>query len=432
VKKLDVLFRGWGQNWILGTLADVGGKVHFAFSGEALQRGVEHSPYMLPLSRETRTGFPAHLNGLPGFINDALPDGWGMLLMDRMFRQLGRDPRTVSPLDRLSFIGDRAMGALSFRPSADLDLTHEDLSLLELANAARDIVQDGDVTALKTLAIVGGSPHGARPKALVQFDTTTHRISTRDDAPGAPWMVKFQAASEHKEVCAIESTYARLARDCGLDIPEARHFDLDKSMAAFAVRRFDRVGGLRVPVQSVAAALHTDFRLPSIDYEQLLQITRRFTQDVREIIKAYESCVFNVVFNNRDDHAKNFAFCMAEDLGWCLSPAYDLTFSSGPGGQHQTSVVGAGEPTRADLLRLAHNSGIDRKVAEATIDRMCANAGSLQPLLTDHDVRASTIKEILKAVNGNVSRCASGSSVALRLGAKPPKPKTPVRSLKKG
>lgn len=163
----------------------------------------------------------------------------------------------------------------------------------------------------------------------------------------------------------------------------------------------------------MAAALHADFRLPSIDYEQLLQITRRFTQDVREIAKSYERCVFNVVFNNRDDHAKNFAFRMADDLRWRLSPAYDLTFSRGPGGQHQTSVVGAGEPTRQDLLRLAHNSGIDRKVAESTIDRMCANAGTLQLLLKDHAVRASTAKEILEAVNGNVSRCAPGSAVAL-------------------
>ena len=420
MKKLDVVFRGWGQAWVLGTLADADGTVHFAYSSEALRRRVEHSPLHLPLEplgARLRSGFPPHFNALPGFINDALPDGWGMLLMDRVFRQAGRDPATLSPLDRLSFIGERAMGALAFVPSADAELGEQDLSLLALARAAQQVIQSNDVAMLKTLARLGGSPHGARPKALVHFDPRSGVINTRstpttpttpttnEGAAGQPWIVKFPAGGEHKEVCAIEATYAELARACGVDVPPTQHFDLGRGLAAFGAQRFDRVHGMRVPVQSFAAALHADFRLPSIDYEQVLRVTRFFTRDERDVARAYRRCVFNVVFNNRDDHAKNFAFLMDDTMRWRLAPAYDLTFSMGPAGQHQTSVLGVGMPGRAELLRLADLGGVDVGLAEEIIKAVCAQVPSLQRRLSNAGVRAATVRHMAGAVAANAARC---------------------------
>ena len=50
----------------------------------------------------------------------------------------------------------------------------------------------------------------------------------------------------------------------------------------------------------------------------------------------------NYVIENKDDHAKNFSFLMNEFGEWKLSPAYDLTFSNGPGGEQSTMVLGEG------------------------------------------------------------------------------------------
>ena len=268
------------------------------------------------------------------------------------------------------------------------------------------------MSALKTLAMVGGSPHGARPKALVQYDALSGRISSQEEAPGAPWLVKFNAANEHKEVCAIEQVYADMARASGIDMPGSRQFDLGKDMAAFAVERFDRERDLRVPVQSIAGALHSNFREPSIDYVTVLRLTRLFTRDEREVLKAYQQGVFNVVFNNQDDHAKNFAFRMDEHMRWRLSPAYDLTFARGHRGHHQTSVAGAGVPTRSDMLRLAADGGVDRKAAEAIIERTCAQASKLSQALKDAPIRAGTAQDIARAVSLNVKRCAGPPSAA--------------------
>ena len=409
MKKVDVLFKGWGQDWVLGTLADNGNDLVFEYSPEALRRGIEFSKLKLPLRPQAYSGFPDCLARLPGLVSDALPDGWGLLLMDKVFLGNGRDPSRVSPLDRLTFIGDRAMGALAFKPSDDLTLADADLSLLELARAAHDVIEDKDTKALKALALVGGSPQGARPKVLVQFDAGSRTVSSRDNGPGTPWLVKFPARSEHAEVCAIEYAYSIVARSCGLEISPTFHFEIDKSLAAFGVERFDRVGGLRVPVHSFAGALHADFRTPSLDYRDVLRATRFFTSDEQEVRKAFLRCAFNVVFNNRDDHAKNFALRMTRHMEWKLAPAYDLTFNRGPRGQHQTSIMGEGlAPGRANLLDLARNCQVPQPFAVEAIDQVCAGAERLATALNDAGMRRSTLKTLMDAVQINARRCAGG------------------------
>lgn len=409
MKKVDVIYQGWGQNWILGTLAQSGRLILFEYTQEALRRGVKFSELSVPLKAHTYSGMPDFLGGLPGFIADALPDGWGLLLMDRVFRKAGRDPSSLTSLDRLAFIGERAMGALVFKPSSDITLGPEYLTLQELAEAAREVIEDRDTHALNALALLGGSPHGARPKALVQFDLANRTISTAPDGAGSPWLVKFPAQNEHPEVCGIEVAYAQLARSVGIDMPAVHLFNISPKLAAFGVERFDRFNGMRVPVQSLAAALHADFRIPSLDYEGMLAATRFLTQSQAEVRKAFERCVFNVVFNNKDDHAKNFAFRMNDRMQWALSPAYDLTFNVGPAGYHQTSVMGeAKQPSQAHLLRLAKQCDISEAMARQTIEGMCDAAPALNNLLDAAEVRKATRQRITQAVDQNARRCAGG------------------------
>ena len=408
MKKLEVLFYGWGQRWLLGTLADNGADLLFEYSPEAQRRGVEFSKLHLPLRSQAFGGFAAHQGSLPGLVADALPDGWGLLLMDKLFLKGGRNPSALSPLDRLAFIGERAMGALAFQPSDDLALTIADMSLLELAQAAQQVEQGRESKALKELALVGGSPHGARPKALLQLDLPTRTVSTRADAPGEPWLLKFPARGEHAEVCAVEYAYSNMARACGIEMPPTIHFRNDARLAAFGVQCFDRERGMRVPVHSFAGALNADFRLPSLDYRDVLRATRFFTGDEQEVRKAFARCVFNVVFHNRDDHAKNFALRMSERMEWKLAPAYDLSFNAGPRGQHQTAVMGEGlRPGRQELLALAKNCDVPLALADAAIERICETAQGLAQALDAAGVRKATRKLVGDAVQECVRRCSS-------------------------
>jgi len=162
------------------------------------------------------------------------------------------------------------------------------------------------------------------------------------EAPGSEaWLVKFPARGEHPEVCAVEAVYAECLRAFGIETAETLHFSLPGGHAAFATRCFDRQAGMRIPMQSLAAFTGADFRVPgSLDYTQFLRATQLCTNDVRQKAAAFARVVFNVVFNNRDDHPKNFAFTMLRDGHWQLAPAFDVTFNEGPGGYHQMDVMG--------------------------------------------------------------------------------------------
>jgi serine/threonine-protein kinase HipA len=406
VKKLFVYYNGWGEHWLLGTLADNGSDLLFEYSPEALKRGLELSPLRLKLREQAYAGFPSYLQRLPGLISDSLPDGWGLLVMDRLFRKSGLNLEDLSPLDRLAFIGDRGLGALTFEPADVLGLPTKDVTLLALARDVLAVVSGKDGKALRQLALLGGSPHGARPKVLVYYNVSQGTISTLPKAGHRQWLVKFQAETEHKEVCALEELYAQLARDCGLDMPTTQHFDLDKKLAAFGTARFDVEEGLRVPVQTLAAALHADFRLPStVDYTSFLRVTRLFTRDEREVKKAYERAVFNVIFNNRDDHSKNVSFRLGRNLRWALAPCYDLTFSEGPGGEHQMDVCGEGRHiTRAKLLELARQGGLDAAWAGRVIDQFVEHAGHFKSLSSEREIRRATIRHVAAAIDGNRAR----------------------------
>ena len=419
MKKLQVIYDGWGERWSLGTLADTGREILFEYSAQAIARGLQLSPMHQPLPRAGAGAVSfkgeAHSYGLPGFIADALPDGWGMLLMDRALRKLGRNPREVSVLERLAIVGERAMGALSFEPSDEDILPAEKLQLKELAKEVIALQTDDHSgtdkadTQLRHLMQLGGSPQGARPKVLVDFNARTGQLSSGMPLAGSatPWLMKFPAQSEHREVCAIEELYARVARYGGMDMPRSRFFDLGTKYSAFGVERFDRVVKnkqvLRVPIMSMSAYLQADHRLPSLDYEMLLLATLRITGDQREVVKAFERCLFNAIMHNRDDHSRNFAFRMDEQGLWKLSPAFDLTYSFGPGGEHSTSVAGHGKNImRTHLIQVAKAGGISLQVTNRCIDDWLSSAQSMLKLLKELPIRRATLNELMKSTASRI------------------------------
>ncbi|MGC3983692.1 MAG: type II toxin-antitoxin system HipA family toxin [Pseudorhodoferax sp.] len=412
ITRLHVRYLGWGQDWPLGLLSEVQGRLLFEYSPQAVAQGLAFSPLRVPLPRpgavQQAYSGPAHFHGLPGFIADSLPDGWGMLLMDRALRKAGRNPQAVSVLERLAIVGHSAIGALAFEPADPLEAERSDtVRIAELAREVQAVAADDQERSssaqLRRLLLLGGSPQGARPKALLRWQRGENRFAPPDAAQGEPWLLKFPARGEHPEVCALEMFYARLARAGGMDMPEAAHFPLGTRHAAFGVRRFDRApvdaGEQRVPLLSLAALLDADHRLPALDYETVLLATARLTGDYRETLKAFERCVFNVLTHNRDDHAKNFAFRMEPDGRWRLSPAFDLSFSHGPGGQHSTSVAGEGAtPGRAELLQVAQRGGIKAKDAQSCIDHWLHVLQPQPALLGDLPIRQTTLRSLRAAL----------------------------------
>lgn len=311
-------------------------------------------------------------DGLHGVFDDSLPDGWGRLLMDRKLLEIGIHPRMVSNLDRLAWIGRRGMGALRYRPEHQ-GLVEEDkggVDLDSLAAASRAVLAGSAEVVIDELLRVGGSPGGARPKALIGKSDEGQLIHGADDLPDgfSHWLVKFRAKEDLIDAGAIEYAYAFMAAAAGIDVPDVILLPSADSPGHFAIRRFDRLGPRRTHMHTAAGLLNASHRWPSLTYEDLLRATMALTRDQRQVDQMFARMVFNVLAWNRDDHTKNHAFLMDDGGAWTVSPAYDLTFT--PGGEHALTIAGEGaRPTEEHLRRAARSAGVRQEIVEDCLER---------------------------------------------------------------
>lgn len=359
----------------IGRLARRDQKIYFEYADTFLDTPFEISPYHLPVSPGVKTfDLPASFEGLPGVFADSLPDGWGRLLLDRSLRSQGIQPGALSALDRLAYVGPSGMGALVYEPdqSTASNINYA-LNLDQFATQTRDVMSGQASDVLQDLIALNGSSAGARPKAMITLnaDKTIIRHGAHQDLERFdPWVVKFANNQDGADTGAIEYVYGLMAKSSGIEMTETHLFPAKYGAGYFATKRFDRTGVLRIHMLSACGLLHSDFRTPVLEYEDILGYTQALTKDIRQVEKIYRIAVFNVLSHNRDDHSKNFSFLMDEAGEWQVSPAYDLTFSSGPNGYQSTTVMGEGErPDSGHLRHLADAARIAPKKADAIIEQ---------------------------------------------------------------
>ena len=377
VRLLTVLYEPEeGRHVKVGRLAARNRELLFEYEPAFLKQGLELSPFKLPLRSGVLVGNPALWDGLWGAFEDSLPDGWGRLLMDRRAAQAGLSPAALGPLDRLALMGTRSMGALVYQPEVELDLPTV-VSLPEIAADVEAVLHDVEGPDLTRLIALGGSPQGVRPKALVQLSADgTVVFGGRAHRPGCTaWLVKFRARDDDLHAGTLEHAYTRMADAAGIDAPATTMLGRSrKHPGFFAIERFDRRGPHKVHLHTLAGLLHAPHTNPSTTYRDLLLATRLLTHDEAAVSEMFRRACFNVFAHNRDDHTRNFAFLMDERGVWRASPAYDLTFSPGPGGEHAMLVGHEGaNPSETDLLELA--SSVDLKRPRPIIEQVRAEVG---------------------------------------------------------
>lgn len=351
------------------------------------------SPFKLPATAGLQT-----FSRLPGLFDDALPDGWGRLLMDRFLRRQGLSAAEFTELDRLAWLGDRAMGALSFHPpTGPIAEVPAGFDLGRLAREAQKIMAGDAADVLPQLLRAGGSPGGARPKVLIGVRGNVVQAETFDYPEGyEAWMVKFFARDDPPDTGAVEAAYASMAQAAGLYLPPYRLFTL-KEGHFFGVKRFDRDGRRRIHMHSLGNLIGADFRLPCCDYQDVLKAVRILTGNQEDVRRAYRLMLFNIMAHNRDDHVKNFSFLFKPEDGWTLAPGYDLTFAEGPGGEHTTSVCGEGRaPGLSHVRRVAVAAGIEVAAAERIIEEVREGVNTWKAISLKCGVRKSTRERIQK------------------------------------
>jgi len=387
----------------IGRLAINNRQIYFQYHDSFIEQNLNISPFHLPLKSGVFSFDYRLFEGLGGVFNDSLPDGWGRLLFDRFARSFGILPSDITPLDRLTHVGLSGLGALVYEPDHSTNENSDKINLDKLAKQTQEVLDGASDEVLQDLLALNGSSAGARPKALIGLNNDRKNIihGAHDLPEGyAPWIVKFSNAQDGTDAGAIEYVYALMARKAGISMPDAHLFEAKKGAGYFAVKRFDRNGKERFHMHTACGLLHSDFRVPSLDYEDLIALTSALTKDAREIEKLYQLAVFNVLAHNRDDHSKNFSFLMNQKGEWKLSPAYDLTFSSGPRGEQSTMVMGEGRnPSVNHLVKLGQKAKIAKTRIAEIIDQTQTALTNWEILAKEYGVSADNIRLIGKRIN---------------------------------
>ncbi len=366
---LDVRLDIGARRLKVGRLAWRDRRALFEYAPEFLAAGLPLSPLHLPPRPGVQTAPREPFAGMFGVFADSLPESYGRLLLDRRLRSLGRDPNTLTPLDRLALVGESGFGALRFAPAdtiAEDALPMPDLDRLQAEALAVIAGQPSDM--LGALQRLGGSAGGARPKAQVWLGADDASLATAP-APGLePWLVKFRAPGDPEDIGALEAAYAAMATAAGIEVAPYRLLPSRTGPGHFASRRFDRDADGPLHLHSLAGLLQADPDGAAVSYREYLRATQYLTRDIRAVEAAFRRMVFNVIAHNRDDHARNHAFLMNATGDWSLAPAFDLTFSPGPGGEHYLAIDGEGRrPTRANLLAEGVAAGLSAKRLGTTV-----------------------------------------------------------------
>lgn len=383
------------------------GVAFFEYEPSFIATGIELAPLTMPLSPQIYQFSALNwetFKGLPGMLADSLPDDFGNAVLNAWAARQGRNPNSISPLERLLYTGARGMGALEYAPAHRLRRLNasQKIALDDLLSSAQAVLDNrqhfqqalasharDDQQAMLALLSVGTSAGGARPKAVLAFNDDFTQVRSGQVAVPAGfthYLMKFDGVTEHQGsretygdpqgFGVMEYVYHLMASTCGINMMPC-HLLHEGRRRHFLTQRFDRQDNNKVHIQTLTAMAHVDFKKPgSFSYEELFSVARRLKLPAGDAEQLAKRMLFNLVARNHDDHAKNVAFMLKEGR-WRLAPAYDLAYSYKPDSpwvdQHWMSLNGKRKDfKRADIHVLEKMSplfGVNR--LDQWLDEVC-------------------------------------------------------------
>lgn len=377
--------RCWGARVGAVALDERSGFYVFEYERAWADTGVELAPTTMPTrGPQRRYIFPMlavnTYQRLPSMVADSMPDDFGNALTTAYLANQGVASGQITALDRLAYLGTRAMGALEFHPTRGPRTRKSTaIELSELVGAARGALsgqttsESGMTQAISHLIAVGTSAGGARAKAVVALNPETKELHSGQlpaELGFEQWLLKFDGVGADLDLGEsgffgrIEYAYHLMARAAGIEMMPCQLLE-EGGRAHFMTRRFDRLpGGEKVHSQTLCAMAHLDFRqIGAHDYAQLFLNIEQLGLGPQTRAEAFRRMVFNVAAANCDDHTKNFSFVLEKGGRWQLSPAYDITHAHSPTSrwtqQHLMAVNGhTTEITRADVREVGDRFGV--------------------------------------------------------------------------
>ncbi len=391
----------------------------FQYSSEIINK-IEPSPIIMPTARRIFETNRDHINfhNLPYLLADSMPDDFGNRMMKEWLSQKKLSYENINPIDRLTYVGNRGMGALEFIPANHRLKDNADIAINDIYEVAKNVLEQKkkikytniDQDSLTDILRIGTSVGGARAKALValKMDKNDNIIKIK---PGdilqskdySYWLLKIDGANkislgESEGMGKIEYAYYLLAQSAGIEMSKSMLIE-EESRCHFITKRFDRnENGEKIHMQTFGALAGIDYKIQNAtSYETLFRLMKRLQLTYNQFEQQYRRMIFNVVARNHDDHVKNFSFLMNDQNEWKISPAYDICYSYSPRGNwtnsHQSSIAGKNDHfTLKDLMEFGNLFGI--KKPNVIIQEVIDAVSQWPKIASELDVPKSSIKKI--------------------------------------
>ena len=359
--------------------------------------------------------------GMAGVFFDSLPDKHGMPFIYRYFESKGFKAHEVTLLHKLTFIADRGIGAIEYKPKEHADSTDvtKTISARNMRESMNKVLEkdgknysiDMHMNIIDSASPIGG----ARPKMLISYEPISKAIKynnkTLEDGFTRA-IIKFDEVypnedgdDESLEFTKMEYLYLTLAKECGIDVPDV-YLHEEEGQHHLIIKRFDRdANDRKIHTCSASGLMHKDISVTKImSYEELFRFTNRVCTNQSAIKELFRRMVFNALSFNVDDHAKNFEFMMDEYGEWDLAPAYDITYSKGAVQEHFSTINGKGKDfTVEDFLKVADENLIQKKDALLIIKTIAKKLAEFEIRAKKMNISDKTIQECVDDLSRQLS-----------------------------
>ena len=334
----------------------------FQYAPSWVENGFPLSPFCLDLTYDPISFEGLYeLEGVAGCFYDSLPDQWSYILLKKYLKRKGIDYDSLNTLEKLTYRSKNAIGSLNYKPSnSDTFSALSNIELDDIFVKTQRILNEEEIDSFDQLFCLGSSSGGSRPK----IDLKIH---------GESYIVKFPNTHDMKNMGKMEYDYMLTAKKCGINIPDIKLFPSKLNSGYFGIKRFDYKNNRKQYVVSMSSLLNKNPFSAVFTYRTLFRVVSIMTNGSKyDLEQLYRIMVYNYLSKNEDDHAKNFSFIFNEDLRrWELSPAYDLTYSHTPYGEHQILVGNKGSKvTKEELIKEATGFGLDKNLLSKIYDEI--------------------------------------------------------------
>ena len=285
--------------------------VHFAYHDDFLDANLPNiAPMHLAYHNKMQT---LSCHDTPGFLDDILPDKWGHTVLARL-HDFGHsklltaseifDISSHSTIGALGIIKQDAKQTINFHLGCDIQYLTE----LEKTSSAIDSkkITPENIARYKIAMLGRGSSAigGARPKVLLHEN-------------GVGYLAKFPKSDDAFDYAIVEKSCLDVIKLAGFNTPSCKIMKVN-NQNTLLVERFDISPSLGRYNQATFNALlkeqnnHRDLAFSRYDDFVTKLISPLSVNPSKDYQQIFAQMLFNKLFNNTDDHLRNFSFQTTE------------------------------------------------------------------------------------------------------------------------